>query len=416
LTRVLVTDAGRGSAISVIRSLGRRGVEVLAAASNRLSPGFFSRYAAGRIIYPDPVTHADEAVDALLRAASRRSVDLVVPVGEDIVLLLSKNRERFAQTARLALPDADALEVTRDKLATLDLAKRLDVPVPGTALVATASDALRHARDLGWPVVLKPQASRVVREDGRAVDFFGVSYAADESALMAEMRSFEGRCSVLLQEYCNGEGCGIGALMSRGKPLLAFQHRRLREVPFTGGPSSFRESVPLDPTLFDYAMRLLGALQWTGPAMVEFKLTSDGAKLMEINGRIWGSLPLAVMSGVDLPGRLVELYQADPAETGAGNSQPMMAGPTTAYAVGVRSRYLLLELSWIASVLRARPRYPFLGSPPRRRALVAALRLLDPRDGFDVLSLDDPGPGILEILNVLGKVARRLTLTDRRSD
>ena len=42
---ILVTDTGRGSAISIIRSLGRKGWRVIAADSDPRSLGFQSRYA-----------------------------------------------------------------------------------------------------------------------------------------------------------------------------------------------------------------------------------------------------------------------------------------------------------------------------------------------------------------------------------
>jgi hypothetical protein len=177
-------------------------------------------------------------------------------------------------------------------------------------------------------------------------------------------------------------------------------------VPTTGGPSSFRESVPLDPILYDYSLRLLGALDWTGPAMVEFKLTSAGPKLMEINGRLWGSLPLAVKSGMDFPSRLVDLY--------VGNGDASTTTPTTSYSLGVRSRDLNLELVWIADVLRPRRKYQFLENPPRREALLVALRLLDPRDGFDVLDVNDLRPGLVEIVHIARTLPVRLATRAKR--
>jgi predicted ATP-grasp superfamily ATP-dependent carboligase len=275
-------------------------------------------------------------------------------------------------------------------------------------LVRTAAEAVREATDFRWPVVLKPQSSRAVRGGGQ-LDAFGIEYAADRAALEKRMSAFEGRSAVLLQEYVPGDGHGVGLLMDRGKPLLAFQHRRLREVPFTGGPSSLRESVALDPALFDYSVRLLEALEWTGPAMVEFKAGPDGASLMEINGRLWGSLPLAVKSGVDFPGRIVKLFLEPPAEPSAALPRDLE------YRVGVRSRDLNLELTWIASVLARRSAYPFLETPRRREAAAAALRLLDPRDGFDVLDAHDPIPGLAEVVDIAAKVPRRLARALERS-
>jgi predicted ATP-grasp superfamily ATP-dependent carboligase len=399
MTRVLVTDAGRGSAMSIVRSLARRGIAVVAADANRLSPAFVSRHVSGRVVYPSPRTDAPGAVDAIVRAASEQRIDLVIPVGEDLVLLLSRARERFGHTTALALPEANALETARDKQATVDLAEGLGVPTPHTVLVRTASEALREATSLQWPIVLKPQSSRAVRPGGQ-VEAFGVMYAADRAALAKHMATLEGRAGVLLQEYVEGEGHGVGLLMDHGRPLLAFQYRRLREVPFTGGPSSLRESVALDPVLFNHSVRLLEALDWTGPAMVEFKVAPDRVSLMEINGRLWGSFPLAVKSGVDFPGALVDLY--------LGKRPKAAPEAELTYRTGVRSRALNLELSWIVSVLRRKQTpYAFLGAPPRREAAAVALRLLDPRDGYDILSLRDPLPGIAEIVNLAAGVRRR---------
>ena len=120
---------------------------------------------------------------------------------------------------------------------------------------------------------------------------------------------------------------------------------------------------------------------------------------MEVNGRVWGSLPLAVKSGMDFPARLAELYLSGPPDSGAFDAT---------YSIGVRARNLELEVIWIGSVLSGRRRYPFLPAPRRREALGAALALLDPRVKYDILSLDDPGPGLAELAKIARKLPRKL--------
>lgn len=396
---VLVTDAGLGSAVSVIRSLGRKGMRVVAADSERHSAGLRSRFADVAVHYPSARVDPDGMIERLLEIVRSERVDLVVPVTDDTILPLAAARDRFERVTKVALPPAASWETARDKEATHELAERLGVPVPRTALVETVADARREAARLGWPVVLKPQASRVHARGDKRIEAFSVAYAGGFARLDARMRTFEGRCPVLLQEYFSGEAHGVELLLDRGRPLLAFQHRRLREVPITGGASSFRESVALDPLLYEYSLRLLAELEWTGLAMVEFKLTPDGPRLMEINGRIWGSLPLAVKSGVDFPAGLAALY--------LGTPPPARDGSLPGYRLGVRSRHLELETVWIASVLLRRRRYPFLAIPPRREALSVALRLLAPSDGYDILDRDDAAPGVAEVRKILGKPLRR---------
>lgn len=124
---------------------------------------------------------------------------------------------------------------------------------------------------------------------------------------------------------------------------------------------------------------------------------------MEINGRLWGSLALAVKSGVDLPARMVDVFL-----------HPNGLQPELQYEAGVRSRDLGLELSWIGSVLRGAPRDSFLDVPSRREGLSALVRLLDPRDGFDVMSARDPLPGVAELLGLAVRIPARLMRTARR--
>jgi predicted ATP-grasp superfamily ATP-dependent carboligase/thymidylate kinase len=395
--RVLVTDASRGSAVSVIRSLGRRGMHVVAADSNARSPGFSSRYTAERLRYPPPDESPEEMVEALLAAARAHRIDLIVPTTDETILPLAAARERFEGVSKLALPSAEALATSLDKMATAELAATLGIPLPRTKLVSTADEAVSAAAELGWPVVLKPRFSRILR---RRIERYAASYAADERALAEEMRLLEGRCDVLLQEYCAGEAHGVELLAHEGRPLAAFQHRRLREVPITGGASSFRESVELDPLLFSYSSRLLAALEWTGLAMVEFKVGPTGPRLMELNGRIWGSLPLAVKSGVDFPAGLVDVC--------LGNVPSADEGPDTSYAVGVRSRNLGLEVVWIGSTLRQARPYPGVPTPRRRQAVAAALRLVYPGDGFDILAREDLRPGLVELVRIGGKLRGKL--------
>lgn len=395
---ILVTDAGRGSAVSIIRSLGRQGWRVIAGDADPGSLGFRSRYVAERLIYPSPTRSPREFVQSVLEAAARWQVDLVIPVTDPAILPLSEERERLAGICQVAIPDPEALRVVIDKRRTLELGVQLGIPTPRSVVTDSAAAALRVADELGWPVVLKPRSSKVYR-DRVSIEAFEVTYANSPEEVASRLARFEGRCDVLVQEYCAGVGHGVGLLMRDGHPLAAFQHRRLHEVPLSGGASSLRESVALDPVLYDHSVRLLGALRWTGLAMVEFKVGPAGPRLMEVNGRVWGSLPLAVMSGVDFPRLLAELY--------LGPSSEAIA-PAPRYRVGVRARNLDLDMIWIGAALSGRQRYPFLTTPGRGQGLAGILGLIDPRCRLDSMAFDDPGPGVAEIPVVVGKLWRKL--------
>ena len=389
---VLVTDAGKGSALAFIRSLGAAGYTVIAADAERSSLGFRSRYAHACELYPAPAHDPNGFVEAVLRIVRARGVALVVPVTDWTIRPLAARRPELEAETRLAIAEDDALSVVMDKTETLRLAERLGVPVPRTRIVHSVDQALAAAPELGWPLVLKPQSS----VDGRGDDKLEVTYAASVDELARRMRPFEGRLAVLLQRYLRGTGAGVSLLASAGRPLAAFEHRRLHEVPLTGGASSYRESAALDPVRYAYAARLLEALRFTGLAMVEFKVAPERTELMEINGRVWGSLPLALASGVDFPVLLTRLYLEGEAAVG-----PFAPGR---YRVGVRCRHLGTDLLWMAQTLVQRRRHPALAIPSRAELLPALAGLFNPKNKLDVQCLDDPWPGLVE----LPRIVRRL--------
>jgi hypothetical protein len=106
----------------------------------------------------------------------------------------------------------------------------------------------------------------------------------------------------IVQEYIPGDVYDVCLLFNQGKPRAALTQKRLRMHPSKGGFGI--ENVTTDqPELQGQAIALLEAMQWHGPAQVEFKIDSrDGrTKLMEVNGRFWGTLDLSVQAGVNFP-------------------------------------------------------------------------------------------------------------------
>jgi len=394
--RVLVTDAGRGSAVSIIRSLGRANWHVIAGDADQYSPGFYSNYAHRALRYTSPANDSKRFVDELVQLARTERLDIIIPVTDEAILPLAAGRSRFPRSTQLAIPNDEQLRAVHDKVATLTLAERLGVPIPRTELVTTVGEAARHCRRLGWPVVLKPRHSRV-HLDNRIIAR-QVQYASSLRELADAFASAGNASEFLLQEYWPGEGHGVELLLDRGEPRLAFQHRRLREVPPSGGPSSYREAVSLDPLLLEHATLLLRELGWTGLAMVEFKCGVRGARLMEINGRIWGSLPLAVASGVDFPLHLAELMMGR-----------TLSDLPSSYVIGRKRRNMELEVAWVAQVLFSkRDSSEPASRTPRRRALALLIELSLAWREMDNYWEDDLRPLAAEVLRAAGRLQRKL--------
>lgn len=384
---MLVTDGEQRAALAVVRSLGAAGHRVLVVSAQARSLAGGSRHAARELQVPDPLTAPGAFVDAVATLVSAERVTAIFPVAEPSVLALLEGRDRLGD-ARLPYGSLADFRRIADKALLLATAPDFGIRVPAQAVLADAAELTPARREaLAYPLVLKP--ARSVGGSGADRGKFGVSHAATPTELAARVAAYPPAAfPLLLQQRIVGPGVGIFLLVWDGETVAQFAHRRLREKPPAGGVSVYRESIPADPDLVARSRALLDRFAWQGVAMIEYKLDAATGTpyLMEINGRFWGSLQLAVDAGVDFPRLLLGLLLGE------------RPAPVTQYRFGVRSRWwwgdvdhLLARLTKSGAVLALPP-----GAPGRGRAVLDFLRLWWPGDRNEVLRLGDPGPFLRE--------------------
>lgn len=391
MARILITDGEQRSALAATRSLGRAGHEVTVVSRERHPLSGASRHCSASLRHPDP-GHDPEGYRSFLDDLMGRSeVEMVLPMTDVSAPFVLALRDEHPGVI-VPFPPGETYDAISDKARLMAAARELGVPVPRQVVLerplTPGDEALGAAvRELRLPVVVKPARSAVEMEGGTLR--FGVTMVPDRASLETTVgRHPAPAFPLLLQERVQGPGLGVFALFWQGVPLAWFAHRRLREKPPTGGVSVYRESVPLREDLRDYANRLLSHFGWSGVAMVEFKEdeATGEAYLMEINGRFWGSLQLAIDAGVDFPRLLVEA-----ALGGAPGTPPE-------YRAGIRSRWLWGDVDHLLAMLRRgdelRRTHPEL--PGTLRSLGAFVLPWRPGDRFEVLRAGDPGPFLRE--------------------
>jgi predicted ATP-grasp superfamily ATP-dependent carboligase len=341
---VLVLDGAQRSALATVRSLGRRGVPVFTGDSGDECLAGRSRYCLGHSPLPSPLVSAERYVTATAEAALRLGVSTILPMTDaSTMLLLGGIKDSvFPRSVRIGAPPSTAYETVSDKGSLVDLAGKIGVPVPPTRLVRTRHELDTAVSELGFPCVLKPSRSRY--HDGDQVISTSVSIIRRPSEIASNHNAeLVGKMPILVQEFIPGHGAGIFTLYGPDGAVAWFAHRRLREKPPSGGVSVLCESVAVDPAMQHYAALLLAEVRWFGPAMIEFRVDAEGRPwLMEINGRFWGSLQLAIDSGVDFPWLLYQLCHDVPLRT------------VDHYEVGRRLRWLLGDLDHLLLQLRGK--------------------------------------------------------------
>jgi predicted ATP-grasp superfamily ATP-dependent carboligase len=311
---------------------------------------------------------------------------MVIPTDDQMLLALTEHYDELKNCSYIACPPPEIAWKILDKAATLDVAQKCGLRIPKTMLVSNSAQLFELTSCFAFPWVLKPARKELNIEETKSLT---LKTAGDVAAKFPNPKEFAP--PMLLQEYCCGDGVGVEMLLHNGECVAVFQHRRLKELPYTGGFSVSAIAEAPDQVLVQQSLTLLRALEWEGPAMVEFRVDANGggAALMEINGRYWGTISLPIYAGVNFP---LYHWQAMHGEV------PIVSRE---YAVGTKWRwtaghmYRLHDLILTARRSKA-ARTELFGNVAQASRPSAASE-------YDALfSSSDPMPVVFEVLRTVG--------------
>ena len=372
--RVLVLEGAKSAALAIVRSLGKKGIDVTVGERRKFCTAGISKYCKSRIKYPAPGVDRDSFLKDILKEIKNGKYDVVYPVAGETTLPISEHKSEFLLYTKIPIPDYKIIEKADDKSQTLQIAMENGISYPKTYFPQDLQEIDRIAKEAEFPVVIKPRRKlRWIKGHLIRTKVTRVNYAFSPLELEIKYKKISEKSKFpLIQEYIPGDSYGFFALLNHSEPRAIFAHRRLREYPITGGASTLRESV-YNEEIKELGLRLLKAMNWHGVAMVEFKLDNrdNKFKLIEVNGRWWGSLPLAIASGVDFPYLLHKMVTEGDVE------------PVTEYRIGVKCRLLVPnDLLWLMSSLRY--------SNKKMEAILDFFKFRNMY--YDVISKDDPLP------------------------
>ncbi len=337
---ILVLDAAQRSALAVTRSLGRLSqLSIFTAEAATQALAGCSAFSQQFFTSPSAIEAPEAYISWLQDLTNSHNFALVVPVTEVTSQLLLMNMAQLPKV-RLAFASYENVLQLADKGKLMTLAQTLEIPIPATKLLASSADLA--SATLSYPFVIKPCLSKIFTPSGWIATSVKIIHSPVDLAKVLRTELYLQAHPFMIQEYIPGNGAGVFCLYSHGQPTAFFAHRRLREKPPQGGVSVLSESAEVDPSLKSYAEKLLAAANWHGVAMVEFRIAPNGMPyLMEVNTRFWGSLQLAIDSGVDFPALMVSN------ELNLGLPNP------SSYRVGQRLRWLLGDLDSLYLYLKA---------------------------------------------------------------
>lgn len=382
----IVLDGELKSALAAVRSLGRAGRVVTVGSQRGTAMAGFSRYAKSRFVYPDPKSNQDNFVAHVVKAASAFPEPPVLFTFSDATFLtVMAHSKELSAVCKLILPPMSAVGVAFDKAETYTLARKLNIPT------IAELDPLAVTE---YPVVVKPKTS-VSWATGEG-KFGTAEIVTDAAELLAATERVRAQTDELpiIQEFILGTEYGVECLTFEGEVSKVFVHKRVRSLSPRGGAATVKTAVLQDPhmvSMVQHTRTLIAELKWSGPIMVEWKYDAKAGvpKLMEINGRFWGSLPLPERMGISF----VLGYDVLARGFAAPKAKPIT--PLT-------TQHFLGDVRWLWRVFTKRDPLRSLMYPSRIAALAAFLKTTFTAPG-DVFAVTDPVPFFIEYVDVLTK-------------
>jgi hypothetical protein len=313
----LVTDAGDRGPLAGLRGLGRAGLATVAFGP-RGSAGLRSRYADARVVAPDPADDPRGFAGALEATVEQLRPRVIYPGREEAIDAILASPRQAELRPLLPYPRLDALERLRDKRTLPALAAEQGLETPAELAQGRADEIADVVGD---------RACAVKSATPRGV--MGCTRIARSGAeLRAILAALPPREPVVAQELCRGELLGLALVVDVDGCLVArFQQTASRTWPLEAGASANAVSVEPSEELVERARRLLADAGFAGLAHLQFLGTGDRCVLIDVNPRFYGSMPLALSAGVNLP-----LAWHGVA---TGSPEPMLGD----YRIGVRFRW-----------------------------------------------------------------------------
>lgn len=327
----VVTDGKYRSSIAAVRALGRAGYQVIVTQTRgdcEKEPAVFSsQYASETVWIQGKATDADYPcrLSEILKQYQR---PVLFCVGAQTLNMVSAHREEFSSFCDFLIAPQSVLDELNDKETVHRRAQELGIPAPRQY----------DGEPESYPVVIKPHCGE--KFGLKAQDRYAIADDREEyMRVLEKMSRYDPQ--PIVQEKITGDGFGVSMLLDGESRLVcALCHRRIREYPVSGGPSTCCESV-YDEKKIEQAYELLRSFGFVGLAMVEFK----GDYILEVNPRVWGSFPMTEQAQSPMTAR----YAA------AARGEELSYCPRD-YKTGVRMRFLLNDTLAILGYLRKGPR------------------------------------------------------------
>jgi acetyl-CoA carboxylase biotin carboxylase subunit len=318
-SRILIANRGE-IALRIIRAARELGVETVCVYSKADADGPWLRYADESIcIGAAPASESYLRIDRIISAAEVANVDAIHP-GYGF---LAENAH-FAEVCRdchieFIGPSPEAMALLGDKISCKRMAKQAKTPIfPGSdGAIEEEDEAIKVARDIGYPVIVKASAGGGGR--GMRIAHNEVALRAGISSAKQEAQAAFGNGAVYIEKFLeHARHVEVQALGDKHGNAI---HLYTRDCTSQRRHQKLIEEAPapgIDPKIVDKvansAAELLRRAKYSGAATVEFLMDEQqNFYMLEVNTRVQVEHPVTEMiTGVDIVKETIRVAANEP--------------------------------------------------------------------------------------------------------
>ena len=347
---------GSVNALSVARSLGRRGIEVRASVSmgNHV---LFSRYCKKRLAIPPGIHKKTYWKELLLgRPAEWIKGNVLFPCNDEAVEFIAEHYDRLRQHYIVETIDPDIHQAMLSKSRTMELAHQMGLAIPRFWHLNTMKDVEHILPHLSLPVIVKPVHSHLFLKYFKNKKYF---FARTQEELKTSIqRCVEKGIQVIISEWIPGPDDLLASyytyITEDGQPLFHYTKRVIRRFPVNSGLACLHVTDWV-PEVADLGWRFFHGIGYRGLGNIEFKRdVRDGKwKVIEVNPRFTASQELITRSGLDIPYLIYNYLLGRPVQTNGKYKQKLyMWYPVRDFRafLELRRRGEMTLIQWLKSV------------------------------------------------------------------
>lgn len=292
---------GQENALSVVRSLSRRGLRVNLSARED-SWALRSRYLAAGYVVPTGTSASSYWSDLLLGPDRTHDGAVLFACSDEAIQFMASRRSQLASRYQLDDHVAEQQIALLDKRRTLELARQAGVPAPKQWAVEKVTDVDRFSGELDFPVLVRPVHSHLFQQVYnkkllmvKTIDELRarLSDAIDHNLQVTVCELIPGPDSLLSSYYTY--------ITTEEEHLFHFTKRVIRRSPPNFGAGVYHITEWL-PETAELGRRFFHGMGFRGLGNIEFKRDPrDGLlKIIEVNARFTAAQELLVRSGMDI--------------------------------------------------------------------------------------------------------------------